>query len=344
MVTFMLKAALPFFLSLLHVDARSWQDVVDRSIYLQPQLDSDRFQLKIELDPFFKPQEATVVSPTPEPVANTWVAASAAPTEVPTAMPSNLPSLSPTAITAAPTLRSENVDGNGGCREGTLLYRVNMYDAWGDGWDSSTKITITGIEDQDTTVVSGNTITRTHTTQNGDTTVSITSTIEMTSDHPFGTSPAGGDYNYVNALGKIFEGALHKGSHGSSYVCLVPRRCYEAVVYGDDYLDEVSWDIEPVILGSQNQTDIPIIEGKAPADCSFSIPDENGEFFCDAVCSNTLHPKNTQSPAVVDHLTAVDESDSSYTIQLTTRMFDLDEGMRLGQNLQKTRARARGDS
>lgn len=304
-------------------------------------MDIDRYQLKVELDPFFKPEEVTV-APSPKPVASSWVASSAAPTAVPSATPTSTPSEAPTAITAAPTPRYENVDGNGGCQEGSQLFRVNMYDSWGDGWDSSTKVTITGIKDQDTTTVSGNTITRTHTTQTGQTTVSITSTIELTSDHPFGTLPAEDAYIYVNKLGKIFEGTLHKGTHSFAYVCLVPKRCYSVITNGGDYLDEVSWDIEPVTLGSMNQTDVPVVEGKAPTNCTFSIPDESGESFCEPICS-VLQPLETQSTGSAKHLTPVGESDTSYTIALSTRSADVNEGMRLGNNfLQVMRERGNG--
>lgn len=320
------------------MQARRWQDVVDPKIYMQPRLDRDRYQLKVELDPFFQPEPEVTVGPSPKPIDSSWVASTAAPTRVPSASPSSQPSESPTEITAAPTPRYENVDGNGGCQEGTQLFRVNMYDSWGDGWDAATKVTITGIKDQDTMAVSGNTVTRTHTTQTGQTTVSITSTIELTSDHPFGTSPVEDEYTYVNTLGKIFQGTLRKGTHSSAYVCLVPKRCYQVITNGGDYLDEVSWDIEPITLGSANQTDVPVMEGKAPTNCTFSIPDENGESFCASSCT-TLEPSETQS---AKHLTPVGDTDSSFTIAISTRSADVNEGMKLGQNFLKV-MRERGN-
>ena len=303
-------------------------------------MDRDRYQLKVELDPFFQPEEVTV-APSPKPITSSWVAATEAPTTVPSATPTSQPSESPTRITAAPTPRYENVDGNGGCQEGTQLFRVNMYDSWGDGWDSSTKLTITGIKDQDTMSVSGNVVTRTHTTQTGQTTVSITSTIELTSDHPFGTAPAGEEYTFVNSLGKIFEGTLHKGTHSSAYVCLLPKRCYEVITNGGDYLDEVSWDIEPITLGSVNQTDVPVAGGHAPTNCTFSIPDESGEIFCESIC-NKLQPAETQS-TTAKHLSPVGDTDASYTIALSTRSADVNEGMKVGHKfLDAMRERGNG--
>ena len=305
------RLVLAFWLGCLPTEARKWQDVVDRSIYTMPNLDMDRHQLKVELNPFYVPGEQEDEGPTPAPVLEAWVTISPAPTDSPSAIPSDAPSLAPTGPTSSPTMRIENVDGNGGCTNETILYRVNMYDSWGDGWHPSTKVTITGIEDQDTRVISGNTVTKTHTTQHGDTTVTITSTVELTSDHPFGTAPVDEPYNYVNPLGKIFEGNLHRGSAGYAYVCLMPSRCYEVLAHGGDYLEEVSWSIEPVHLGSPDGVAQSVVQGGAPSDCSFSIPDANGESFCQASCSSTLHPEHTQVPDVVEQMVPMEPYDPS---------------------------------
>lgn len=317
------------------VKGRKWTDVVDPSIYLQPNLDVNRQQLKIELDPFFRPGEASEIAPSMAPLSSGWVTSSPAPTDSPSAIPSDTPSLAPTGPTSAPTLRIENTEGNGGCDEGTVLYRVNMYDSWGDGWDSATKVTITGVEDQDTTQTSGSTVTKTHTSQQGDTTVSISTTVELTSDHPFGTAGTDEGYTYVNPLGKLFEGTLDRGSQGYAYVCLVQRRCYEVIAHGGDYLDEVSWDIVPIVLGSPDEITQPVVQGGAPSDCSFSIPDENGEYFCETSCSSTLHPEHTQVPDVVDHMTPMEEYDEA-AFEITTRSGDLhQQGKELGSTFLK---------
>ena len=285
------------------VEGRKWQDVVDHKIYLQPNLDSSRHQLKIEMDPFFVPADPLDVEPTRKPVSKVWVTKSPPPTSSPTAKPTGAPTETPTGPTSSPTLRSENIDGNGGCPLGTSLYRVNMYDSWGDGWSDATMLVITGFEDQDTRTVSGSTVTKTHISQQGNMTVSITQTVELTSDHPFGTAPADEDYTYVSPLGKLLEGTLYQGSQGHTWVCLVPRRCYDVVVSGGDYLEEVSWSIESVFGTASG----PLVEGGAPHDCSFSIPDEDGLSFCEATCSSTLNPENTVSPAMADYLTSNEE-------------------------------------
>jgi hypothetical protein len=345
MNSFIHKATLLLCLNASLAAARKWQDVVDKSIYLQPNLDVNRHQLKIELDPFFRPEDPAEIAPSPQPVTSRWVTTSPAPTDTPSAIPSDAPSLAPTGPTSQPTLRVQNVDGNGGCNEGTVLYRVNMYDSWGDGWDSATKVTITGIEDQDTTNISGSTVTKTHTSQHGDTTVSISTTVELTSDHPFGTAAADESYAYVNPLGKLFEGTLHRGSNGNAYVCLVPRRCYEVLVHGGDYLDEVSWDIEPVVLGSPAEIPQPVVQGGAPSDCSFSIPDENGELFCQASCSSTLHPAHTQVPDVVNHLNPMEEYEPpSEAFEISTRVGSTYQGKKLSDNFLKAFHNGNGDN
>ena len=361
MNSFIYKATILFCLKASLVEARKWQDVVDKSIYLQPNLDVNRFQLKIELDPFFHPDEQQPAEAAPSPPPITWIAKTPSPTHSPSTIPSDAPSLAPTAPTSAPTQRGENVDGNGGCSEGTVLHRVNMYDSWGDGWDSATKVTIIGIQDQDTTQVTGSTVTKTHTSQQGSTTVTISTTVELTSDHPFGTSPADDGYTYVNPLGQIFEGTLNRGSRGYAYVCLVARRCYRVLAAGGDYLDEVSWDIEPIILGSQGEIAEPLVKAGAPSNCTFSIPDQNGEIFCEASCSinssnSTLN--STHASNVIDYLTPVEElengtytiafatdsaavdraqdvDDGSYVVSVSARSADRYQGQQLGQTFLK---------
>jgi len=339
------NASLLLCFSLCAVEARRWQDLVDRSIYVQNYLDQARYQLEIERDPFVRPSAIPDATPTSQPVSSTWMTRSPAPTLAPSAIPSDSPSLSPTAPTSSPTLRSENVDGNGGCHNGTVLYRVNMYDTWGDGWSSNTKLTITGIKDQDTTQVSGNTVTKTHTSTQGGTTVSISTTVDLASDHPFGNVSTGTGHTYVNPLGQIFQGSLHSGSHGYAYVCLVARRCYDVVVHGGDYLNEVSWDIEPITLGSSAGNATPVIEGGAPLDCYFSIPDQNGEYFCQANCTTILHSQHTQAPALVNHLSPLVRTGSTAsTTQSAAQSYSMSTAKRNGKNLLQAIRNNRGNN
>jgi hypothetical protein len=320
-------------LAAISAEARQWQDIISHEIYSQPNIDSDRYQLKIELDPFFYPDENPVeMAPSPQP--HTHVLVTASPTMVPSSIPSDFPSLAPsgqTGPTASPTTRAQNVDGNGGCHEGTVLVQVNMYDSWGDGWDS-TLLKITGIEDQDTTNISGNTVTKTQTTNTGDTTVSISNTIELTSAHPFGTGTQ--EAAHLDPLGMVFDGGLLRGSHSAVEVCLMPRRCYEVVVQGGENLDEVSWDIRSVILGSDEQAPDSLIQGGAPVDCTFSLPDENGESFCPSTCSSTMNPQLTQVPQIFDQLSLVEEEEAEEgTLVAATRNFNDTDASNNGQHL-----------
>eukprot|EP00934_Nitzschia_sp_Nitz4_P009356 Nitzschia sp. Nitz4//scaffold264_size26629//4378//5379//NITZ4_008231-RA/size26629-processed-gene-0.50-mRNA-1//1//CDS//3329544788//9346//frame0 len=311
-------------------EARTWTSVIDRSIYLQPQLDTSRYQLKTELDPFYKADEEIEFSPTASPY---W---SPAPTSMPSASPTNVPSSSPTAPTAAPTTRVDYVEGNGGCAEGTVLYRVNMLDSWGDGW-SDTTLVIRGFEDEDSTEVSGSTVTTTHTSSDGSSTVTISSVIEFTDAHPFGTSTSvsSSSSSSLTPLGVVFEGTLNEGTEGEGYVCLKPSRCYDVYAYGGSYIDEVGWEIETVTLGDINATGTVIVEGGAPSQCSFSIPDENGELFCQTSCSSTLSPEYTEAPAVLDSLeTEAPTEDAVITLQ--TRGYSKRAGRRNGNGFFST--------
>jgi hypothetical protein len=295
------------------VEGRNYLSVIDHDIYQQSNIDMGRYQFKIEMDPFFYPGEEketeAPLEPTSAPYSNKWITLS--PTDSPSSIPSDFPSLAPTGPTPAPTSRERNVDGNGGCLEGTMLYQVNMYDAWGDGWDG-TMLQITGIEDQDPTDISGNTVTKSVTTETDGMTVTISKTVELDSGSIFNQQ----EITPVEPLGTVFQGGLRRGSHSTADVCLMPRRCYQVLVSGGDFLDEVSWDIRSVQLGSDEQDSAPLLEGEAPADCTLSVPDENGFTFCPATCSRTI-PELTEAPRVVDSL-QVNEADHTDAVGSST--------------------------
>jgi hypothetical protein len=303
------SARIASFLTLFAVgtEARDWKSVITSEIYHRSDFDAAQFQLKIELDPFFFPGEGAFTEPTIAPNSQDWTTFSptkAPVTESPSQIPSDFPSLTPTrgAPTLAPSIREKNSDGNGGCNEGSVLYQVNMYDSWGDGWDTSTMLKIIGVEDQDEEVPLTSAMTSKTTTttdSNGSIITTITKTVEINE-----TSTSGGEYDGTQieplGLGTVFQGGLRRGSHGSADVCLKPRRCYDLIVDGETWLDEVSWDIRPVVLGAETQDLPPLTTGGAPMECSFSIPDENGESFCPLTCSNTLHPEHTQQPKIYE--------------------------------------------
>jgi hypothetical protein len=172
------------------------------------------------------------------------------------------------------------------CHEGTEYYQVNMYDSSGNGWNS-TKIQVIGIEDQDIEDLSKtkkNKKTHKKSTNKGNGLVSISNTVEFREGSILNDDP-----RYAFPLGKIFEGELTRGSSDYADICLLPKRCYEIVVSGGALLEEVSWDI--TLMQDFKQASTPYISGKAPMYCKFSIPDENGEVFCPADCTETLPDK-----------------------------------------------------
>jgi hypothetical protein len=241
----------------------------------------------IETNPFYFSSEDSDESPTIAPANSDWV--TLPPTLQPSSAPSDMPSMAPT---------TWDIDRNGGCRQGHELYEVHMYDSWGDGWDN-TNLVIAGIEDQDPNIVLPSSfMTRTITNRNGGMMVVVTRTVNLDEQNSINPN----EMNEVDPLGVIFQGGLTEGSHSVAQVCLLPRRCYQVTVGGGEFLNEVSWDIRPANLDSDEPMEA-VLGGGAPSGCTMSLPDENGHHFCANTCSNTLPPNAiTQSPKLVVNL------------------------------------------
>jgi len=276
------------------VECREWQYIVDHDIIRKSNIESSRYELKIEADPYF-PLENKIPTdiPTESPRDDTtqvWTTLS--PTASPSFLPSDGPSLLPT---------EWDIQQKGGCRNGLSLYQVHMYDAWGDGWEK-TILKISGISDQNPLAADlpTNSMTTTNINTQGDIAVSITKTIELDSSDSTVAHP--NPLNEIDPLGTIFEGALRRGSHDYADVCLLPSRCYQVIVMGGDFLDEVSWDIRASNNDPASPLLEPILVGGAPSGCTFSLPDEYGHHFCPNSCSDTI-PTNTMiNPEVMDNL------------------------------------------
>lgn len=276
--------------------ARVWQTVIDHNIVRRSTVESLRYSIPIEADPFFFPQDGLDEDDDDEPVprpSEAWV--TLAPTVAPSSVPSDAPSLTPTAW---------DIDLNGGCRQGLELYDVHMYDSWGDGWDPNTYVKISGVIDQDPNLELPTTsMQRTITNNHGGKTVSIFRTINLDNEKSI-FNPS--QKNEVDPLGLIFMGSLRRGSHEVAQVCLLPKRCYQITVGGGDFLNEVSWDLRKVDLqaryrnnnGNNNSTNTddsdssnqllpPVLGGGAPAVCTMSLPDEYGHHFCANLCKVT---------------------------------------------------------
>ncbi|VEU39764.1 unnamed protein product [Pseudo-nitzschia multistriata] len=275
-------ALLLFFFLSSSVQGRQWQSIVNHDIVDKSNIDSSRYELAIEIAPLFNPEEKSPTEiPTEAPkVTTTTVWTAGVPTSSPTkTLPTNGPTLVPTAFSP---------QNNGGCQEGLRPYELHMNDQWGDGWDGTT-ITIEGISDLDPMAADLPTasMTNTNTNAEGETVVSITQTVDFdTFDSNKQTDP----------LGKIFEGTLSQGYHDFANICLLPNRCYRVVTSGGDFLGEVSWDIR---LGASSE---PILSGRAPTGCTFSIPDEHGHHFCENTCSDTMPASGAANPSeLTDH-------------------------------------------
>jgi len=283
-----------FFVISRSVECREWQYIVDHDIIRKSNIESSRYELKIEADPYFFPEDKSPTDiPTESPRADTTqVRTTVSPTASISLMPSDAPSLLPT---------EWDIEQKGACRNGLSLYQVHMYDAWGDGWEK-TILTISGISDQDPLAADlpTNSMTTTNTNTQGDIAVSITKTIELDSSDSTAAHP--NPLNEIDPLGTIFEGALRRGSHDYADVCLLPKRCYQVIVTGGEFLDEVSWDIRASNNDPASSPVEPILVGGAPSGCTVSLPDEYGHHFCPNSCSDTIPTNIMINPEVMDNL------------------------------------------
>lgn len=273
-------------MSTVRVKCRQWQAIIDHDILRKSNIDSSRYELKIETDPFYYPGEKSPTDiPTEAPkadVTKVWTTMS------PTTSPSvgSIDGISTTPIELA-------IKQNDACKNGLKLYEVHMMDTWGDGWDQ-TMITIAGIIDSMTT---------THTNTQGDNIVSISKTIEFDSVSSSITDP--NSANGIHPLGQIFQGTLQDGYHDFADVCLLPNRCYELVATGGEFLEEVSWELRPGNSDPESSSVLmePILTGGAPTRCTFSLPDENGQYLCPITCTD-----DSPASSISDPFEAIEDS------------------------------------
>jgi hypothetical protein len=246
--------------------ARTWVTVVDPTIYASAAFDPYRAEHITESSPFFFPTEPSTTNPFLNVFNGEGEGTNSSPTRA------------PAMSTPAPTARDEKVLDNGGCGMDEYLYKVRMHDIWGDGWDkTSLKIFQNASKEQ----AGENAGEESLTVQNNNETDTISEMIEM-NDMPNRTQDEG-------VLELIFEGTLQSGPEGYSYVCLKPRKCYEVVVGGGLWENEIKWDIRsspvsflPEVREKETST---IAKGWAPAHCQFSILDqETGELECPFSC------------------------------------------------------------
>jgi len=302
-------------LTSVRVKSRQWQSIVDHEIIRKSNIDSSRYELKIEVDPFFYPGEESVTDIPTEPqtaeAIKAWtpVASIASPSMVPAAKPTE-------------TI----IEQNGVCGNGKKHYEVHMMDTWGDGWDQ-TMITITGMSDQDPSAT--NVMQSSFNNNNGDKVFAFSKTIELDST----------ESSEKNPLGQIFEATLQEGYHDFADICLVPNRCYQLIATGGEFLEEVSWDLRPGNNDPESSSGLmePILSGGAPTECSFSLPDENGDHFCPNTCTVKIQITNPSietidPPKVVETVQTTDEEVTQAVGRTQTVPIDLSSSARTGNS------------
>jgi hypothetical protein len=340
-------------LSISAVNARSWRDVIDADVYRRSNKDIARTYLKIEVDPMYFAEDHPVAPPVAVTAAPTVRSnrITTAPSDSPSASPSLPPSDAPSPLpshlgpTSAPSRRVQNVEGNGGCPEGSMLFRANMRDSFGNGWDG-TVLTVFGIEDQDEQAVPASTVAQTTTATSGDVVITVSKTIQINPSEVFvSDKQEGGTASelVLDPLGLVFHGGLRRGSHGYYDFCLKPRRCYEVSVQGGSFLEEVSWDIQALVLGADVQDTAPLLQGTAPMDCSLSLPDANGAFFCSVACNNTISSDYAEASKVFDNA-ATDTEDVNPVVNETPVMPHAPTIMNVTATLEGVAAAARSNS
>ena len=316
------------------VSARHWTDVIDPAIY--DVSDLGVINKIIEDDPHFtrttfRPTGSPSISPSP-----THYPTAPGPTYKPTTTPTVIPpTVSPTitsvpsithtpsgtqrpsetrspTITAyptggeptlLPTGRFEDRKGNGGCPRDEVLYEVIMKDLWGDGWDDR-NLTIERLGDSSDDMVGDNsneivskttsytdgvgnsyTVTK-YTSANGSTGMNLTDPIatEELSPNPV--------YNTFLPVG---------ANVGFAYVCLRPKRCYEASIPDGLWSEEIQWEVRRVAMELfDTTTPPPLVGGGAPSNCTFYVPvnDEDvGDSTCQETCSFSARSSLLNTPA-----------------------------------------------
>ncbi|CAJ1942512.1 unnamed protein product [Cylindrotheca closterium] len=245
-------------------EARSWPDAVDHALYQHIAVDTKRVQQRIESDPFREVSDSSDI-------------------------------YNDDGHTLSPTISPTSAP----CREGSIHYRMNMYDSSGNGWQG-TAIEVIGIKDQDalekselsTPEASVYTTTTKLNTNEGNGYVSLSNSVQFGDGALFSNTQS----EYIFPLGKVFESALTRGSSDHADICLVPRRCYDIVVNRGAALEEVTWNLT-AMAGDYEQEENAYIQGSAPMYCKFSIPDASGEVFCPIECSEDIPEKYVKDDA-----------------------------------------------
>ena len=92
-----------------------------------------------------------------------------------------------------------------------------------------------------------------------------------------------------------YKGGLESGASGIEFICLRPDVCYTAIVDGTVWLNEISWEIRPVVLGKPGTYKWAVAKGRAPAQCQFSFGNQKTP-ACESTCLSWDPVKPTRAP------------------------------------------------
>lgn len=92
-----------------------------------------------------------------------------------------------------------------------------------------------------------------------------------------------------------YKGGLKSGAAGIEFICLRPDVCYTAMVDGTVWLNEISWEIRPVVLGKPGTYKWAVAKGRAPAECQFSFGNQMYP-ACESTCLSWDPVRPTPSP------------------------------------------------
>mmetsp|Transcript_20633 Transcript_20633/g.59153 ORF Transcript_20633/g.59153 Transcript_20633/m.59153 type:complete len:339 (+) Transcript_20633:83-1099(+) len=92
-----------------------------------------------------------------------------------------------------------------------------------------------------------------------------------------------------------YKGGLESGASGIEFICLRPDVCYTALVDGTVWLNEISWEIRPVVLGKPGTYKWAVAKGRAPAQCQFSFGNQKTP-ACESTCLSWDPVKPTLRP------------------------------------------------
>ena len=262
--------------NIVHVDARSWDTVVDVSLYNTAMIDPHR-----EAGTIYNPNATTNDN-------NEWtISPTTSPTESPTSYPmTNIIDTIPTAIPSA--IFTCAVEGN---ETDTYETRIRMYDSWGDGW-GDTKM-----------IISQPAIPY-------DVHLNLSDTVFNSFADLFTVTDS------KDQMEIIYEGTLVDGNEEYRNICLQSNICYTVEVNGtaSEWQSEVQWDIRQNDV--LNETWATLAKGYAPTKCQFSLPDaKNGTYVCAFICmgdddgtntnnaTGSIAPSFSSVPSIVPSLT-----------------------------------------